>query len=330
MASGGRASRVQAPEARRRRVSRLVRALLSALIVAHFAAILTAVTSAGTRDFPPPPLAIEANRWVMPYLKFVHLTNAYRFFARNPGPTDLIWFRIRFESGRVRWLEWPSPDSRWLGIEQQRELAMAMTLRAHLTTSSSARWPRLNPAGEACVSSFARYLARTQARADRHGNAVGDSVASVQIYLVSHRMLMPYEVQMGWRHTDLRLYQPIVPLGTYDGRGRSVVPSSDVAEGPAAPPSVFARWVIQEDVHTAAAGGGGEFAVPHPIRDFLARFPSFKAPTASGEVLRAEIERVILGEDTPERIRDAARRTFELQLRTPKGGPGRGADRGGA
>jgi hypothetical protein len=288
------------------------------VIVAHFAAVLTAVTSAGSAEFPPPMLAVEASRWVAPYLKFFQLTSAYRFFARNPIAVDVVWFRVRFDSGRVRWVEWPNPDSPWFGIPQQREMATAMAVRVYLSPpSSTARWPALNPVGEACVASFARYLARTQARVGSGGGAAADAVASVGVYLVAHRMLMPYEVQMGWQHTDLRLYQPIVPLGTYDGAGRRVASPPPVAESEGASPSVFARWVIEQDVKTGAAGERGELAVPRPIRDFVARFPAFKTTPAAGDALRAEIERVVLAEDTPERIQNAARRAYELQLRRP-------------
>ena len=286
---------------------------MSLAVVAHFAAVLTVVTSAGSPEFPAPPLAIEANRWVMPYLRFAHLTSTYRFFARNPAPADLLWFRLRFQSGRVRWVEWPDPDDRWLGIQQRRDLTTALALRSHLAPPApGARSPRLNPAGEECVSSFARYLARTEA-------AAGDRVVSVQGYLIVHRILMPYEIQMGWGYTDLRLYQPIVPLGTYDGAGRRVTFSPDADESMAASPSVFARSVIEEDVQTRAASGEGRFAVPHPIGDLIARFPAFTTPGASGGALRVEIERVILAGDTPERIRDPARRRFEIELRSPKG-----------
>jgi hypothetical protein len=291
--------------------------------VAHFAAIVTVVTSAGTEEFPPPPLAVQANRWVQPYLRLAHVTDTYRFFARNPAPTDLLWFRLRFQSGRVRWVEWPDADARWLGLNQRRDLATALALRAHLMAPPpGGRWPVLNPAGEACVSSFARYLARTEAR------SASDPVTIVLSYLVAHRILMPYEIQMGWAHTDLRLYQPIVPLGTHDGDGRRVTASPDASQNVAVSPSAFARWVIEEDVHTGIAGGEGQRAIPHPVRDLLARFPAFAKPGLSGEALQKEIERIIVAGDAIDRIRDPARRAYETKLRARPDAHGPAADRG--
>ena len=282
--------------------------------MAHFAAVLTVVTSAGTPQFPAPPLALEANRWVMPYIRFVHLTSAYRFFASNPAPTDLLWFRLRFQSGRVRWVEWPDPEARWLGMQQRRDLATGLTLRSHLgPPAPGTRSPTLSLPGQVCVSSFVRHLARTE------GEATDESVASVQAFLVAHRILIPYEIQMGWDYTDLRLYQPIVSLGTYDRRGRAATSSPDEAEAAAASPSIFARWVIEQDVRTGAAGRAGRATVPRPIRDLLARFPALERAGASGDALREEIERVVLAADTPERIRDPARRAYEISLRAPKG-----------
>ena len=288
------------------------------VIVTHFAAVLTVVTATGTAEFPPPHLAVAANQWALPYLRLTHLTNAYRFFARNPGPVDLVWFRVRFQGGRVRWVEWPAPDTRWLGVRQRQDMGTAVAIRGQLVPPAPGqRWPVLQPAGEAWVSSFARYLARTETAHD------GAPVTGVQAFLVAHRLLLPYEIQMGWRPTDLRLYQPMVPLGTYDPTGRRVASPADASESAAASPSFFARWVIEEDVHTGAAAREGHLAVPEPIRDVLVSFPRLRTPAASGEALRAEIERLVLSADTPERIRDPARRAYELALRAPAG------DRGG-
>src|SRR5262245_37113921 len=104
---------------------------VSAGIVWHFFAIFLAVTSEGGRGNSP-----ELCRKIYyqelgkvpayPYLRFLFLTNAYRFFAPNPGPTALLWFRVQYDDGSARWFELPDADEFVLRMPYQRRLALAL------------------------------------------------------------------------------------------------------------------------------------------------------------------------------------------------------------
>jgi hypothetical protein len=86
----------------------LRRALLSVLILLHFGGILTAIMST-----PPAPwlFTFLNARFYQPYLEFMWLSNAYRFYSPEPNPASQVWFRIEYEvpgGQRVgRWLKLP-------------------------------------------------------------------------------------------------------------------------------------------------------------------------------------------------------------------------------
>jgi hypothetical protein len=289
----------------------LVRALISVLVVAHFAAILTAVAAVGSQTFPAPPLVLAAYRIVEPYLRLAYLNNGYRFFAPNPGPVSLLWFRARHADGTVRWTEWPGPPAGWRGIPYQRRLSLAFLLQAHLGPGGPDRRVTVpGPTGRELMGAFVRFVARrAPAPVDR-----------VDVYLVAHRMRMPYETQMGWGPADLRLYPTILYLGGHDAVGQPLPDGADGPAGVAVPPSELASRVIRRDV-PAVPGGARDpagAALPLPVRDLLVQFPAFRQPAEPDEAgLRAAIERAVVGRDRPEDIRDPARRAYELSLRHP-------------
>ena len=83
---------------------------VSLLIVYHFAGILSAVISAQ----PGPWIIGQAQHWVFrPYLGFMYLVNAYRFYAPEPGPASQLWCRIEYLDGKTplsHWVKVPDMD----------------------------------------------------------------------------------------------------------------------------------------------------------------------------------------------------------------------------
>jgi hypothetical protein len=113
------------------------RAVVSVLIVVHFCGILSAVTS-------PDQSWLANQAWTYiyrPYLQFMYLNNAYRFYSPEPGPASLLWFCIEYEpnpdgSRNLRWVKVPAmdkdgnhirpDDSRlWPNVEYTRRLSLA-------------------------------------------------------------------------------------------------------------------------------------------------------------------------------------------------------------
>jgi hypothetical protein len=113
------------------------RAVVSALILIHFGGILSAVTS-------PDQSWLANQAWsyfYRPYLQFMYLNNAYRFYSPEPGPATLIWFCVEYQpdpdgSRNLRWVKVPSldkdgghirPDGSplWPNLEYTRRLSLA-------------------------------------------------------------------------------------------------------------------------------------------------------------------------------------------------------------
>src|SRR5262249_16204058 len=69
------------------------RGVVSFLILLHFGGLVVASLSV-----PPniPNLVTHLNKRIYrPYLETVYLTNAYHFYAPEPGPATYLWFRIK-------------------------------------------------------------------------------------------------------------------------------------------------------------------------------------------------------------------------------------------
>ena len=89
------------------------RRVISLLIFLHFTGII-ATTLAVVHN----PKAIKQlwDRIYRPYLQFFYITNAYHFYAPEPGPAGYMWYRILFvdDSGREvgQWLKVPEVDEK--------------------------------------------------------------------------------------------------------------------------------------------------------------------------------------------------------------------------
>jgi hypothetical protein len=102
---------------------------ISLLLVWHFFAMFTA-----TQIIPPPsgnPSWLYSQIWTRitrPYLQITHLNNAYHFYAPEPGPVALAWFRVRFADGAVVWERLPNHAKCPNHIERRRMAGLASTL----------------------------------------------------------------------------------------------------------------------------------------------------------------------------------------------------------
>jgi hypothetical protein len=108
------------------------RIAVSLLIVLHFAGILSTVMSAQPGSTVAGAAYVHIFRT---YLEFFYLTNAYHFYAPEPGPAYLLWFRIEYTKPDEKAVYWhwhkvPDLDVRgWprypLALQYQRRLALA-------------------------------------------------------------------------------------------------------------------------------------------------------------------------------------------------------------
>ena len=68
--------------------------------------------------------------WVIlqPYLQFMYLVNAYRFYSPEPGPASLLWYYVVYEDGEIREVKVPNREEHMLdplGQEYTRRLSIS-------------------------------------------------------------------------------------------------------------------------------------------------------------------------------------------------------------
>jgi hypothetical protein len=164
---------------------------------------------------------------LQPYLQFMYLVNAYRFYSPEPGPAPIMWYYIEYEDGTVRELRIPNFTEHGgdpLGQEYTRRLSIASSVDQYVPLPGVAdelkrlRIANGNPAfnaqlnGEAIplhpppfwvdmqyrlpteaakrlLAEYARHIAHEYPTSTK-----GSGVVGVKIYRVVHRMLDPWEM----------------------------------------------------------------------------------------------------------------------------------------
>ncbi len=103
--------------------------LISLMVVAHFSAIFCAITVVPPPGGPPPFLSARAYvHWFHPYLSALNLTNGYHFYAPEPGPCAVTFFRVCWADGAVRWTRIPDHAAMRDHLERRRHGALATIL----------------------------------------------------------------------------------------------------------------------------------------------------------------------------------------------------------
>ncbi len=201
----------------------------SLLLLLHFGAILTIVANV------PPPNGmspyVASHLWTRisrPYLQFTQLNNGYHFYAPEPGPATLLWFRVEFEGGASRWVRLPDHKACRNHLERRRWGALA-TVVSQGTTVSPERFEQLlqrrmragqergipmaeMPPGsqyrqpslhaELLLASYARRVARTTA----HPEGLDRPVVGVKVYRVDYYNPPVQHFQAGRDPLDPTLY----------------------------------------------------------------------------------------------------------------------------
>jgi hypothetical protein len=219
--------------------------LVSFLVVAQFFVIFTVVTSASSPNFPSPKPAQDMATLTRPYAQAFFMHNAYRFYAPEPGPTNLLWARFQYTDGTCRWKEMPRLQDYSSRIPYQRHIALLLMLgmaanqvvvtpdgkegAEALTDPNAVIKSRYSPIGRICIQSFVRHLAQLPDYSKYYGN--GADLVSVEMYHVLHYYLAPDHTKLGWRYEDPRLYA-VTYVGTYDPQGKPYVPKSQDGSEP--------------------------------------------------------------------------------------------------
>lgn len=196
-----------------------VKRAVSVAIVLHFFAILATVVGSGTHLFPPPMIGEMVRLWkpINVYLHCTFLTNPYRFYAPDPGPTNVMWFRLRYADGAVRWVELARRSEWAMRIPYQRHMSLTMLLNG--LTFPDPNEPQkvvVLEEGQVCAGSYVRHVARSYPRFGADGAEI--PVDWITAYNVFHSILQPDQIHMNWEQDDLRMYDEVY-LGVYRSNG---------------------------------------------------------------------------------------------------------------
>jgi hypothetical protein len=215
------------------------RLALSLAIAAHFAAIATAVAVVPPRDGNAPWLAQQVwTRFARPYLLFTNLNNGYHFYAPDPGPTSLLWFRVQYADGTSRWVRIPDHSQCDTHIEARRWGALCTFVGQsapadprHFEEVVKLRQKRPDiPAGpgpaasqyrppttqaQILIADYAGYVARTAA----HPEGEGPAVTGVKVYRVDYHNPPIKHFADGHPPIDPAQYQPFY-MGEFDASGK--------------------------------------------------------------------------------------------------------------
>jgi hypothetical protein len=230
------------------------RVVVSLIVVVHFGGILSAVLSA-----PPGPWIsnVAYVYFYKPYLEFMYLTNAYHFYAPNPGPAYIFWFRIEYKQDKrvhSRWLKIPDvSDDGWpqypLAIQYQRRLALASLSKdglqvdprsqdfivANLTrvSANGRRYIKqlplfpLNPYTDYQAPQYLPPTKDSQIFMESYVRHVAHEfqeehpkavITGIKVYRVEHRLLLAGEFAEGLDPQDPVTYYPYY-WGDYDAKG---------------------------------------------------------------------------------------------------------------
>jgi hypothetical protein len=222
--------------------------VVGVLVLVHFGGMITAATTIEPPGASAPWVSRElwANVYRR-YLQFMYLNNAYHFYSPEPGPPALVWFHIKYADGQVKWFKIPHRDEDPLPIHHTRLLSITESTAVASTQppQDPGRWSDLKSARERAGELFdievapdyvmPEYLQyqETQTFSQkmiesyvRHVAwefpSLGDpanTVKSIKVYRLRHKIISPQEVAEGRSPLDKLMYIGFYQ-GEYDAAGK--------------------------------------------------------------------------------------------------------------
>ena len=173
--------------------SRLLRILLSILLVLHLCAIVVAPLAVA------PASILNHRGWQLfrPYLEIAYLNHGYHFFAPEPGPSHLIRYELEMRDGSRRQGVFPNLEEHRPRLAYHRHFMLSEFLNSLISDDADSE------AAAKLTRSYARHLL-TEHQAQR-----------VSIFLRRHYIPSPEQVLRATRLDDAVLYAE-KPLGTFD------------------------------------------------------------------------------------------------------------------
>jgi hypothetical protein len=153
----------------------------SVLILLHVTAVWIAPFSVP----PSSPLSQRVASWFRPYLEGAFLNHGYKFFAPDPGPTHLVRYELQLADGGKKTGTFPNLSEQRPRLLYHRH----MMLSERLDGPPQAYW----------IPAFSRSYAKHLL--EEH------NAEKVTLYLVTHALPSPQDVQGGMKLNDPRLYR---------------------------------------------------------------------------------------------------------------------------
>lgn len=149
------------------------------------------------------PLAQDLRSLMGWYIEPLFLSNGYRFFAPEPGPSHLVRYEVTRRNGEVVRGRFPDRNTEWPRLLYHRYFMLSETL-------NSMRPPEGVPAGDRVtydlyVRSYARHLAKKY------------DGRQVKLFLVEHAIPSIDDIQAGKVSLAQEHFYQELPLGTFEG-----------------------------------------------------------------------------------------------------------------
>lgn len=207
--------------------ARYVKLIVSLLILFHFSAILSHVLSGGGVF-----VMRQLSSLYRPYLKTMWLDNAYRFYAPNPGDTEVLWYKLQYEDGSTRWTQVPRREDYYLRMPFQRTMSLALlgsmmierepvnpkedsaSVANVLVNNQVAMKSVLTASGEIFFRSYARHIGRKE----RVHPVTGSPLVSMDCFLVHYQIRNPIQMRMNVDMYDPRMLD-IQLIATFSPEG---------------------------------------------------------------------------------------------------------------
>ncbi len=205
---------VDSPQLQPSQAKWYVKLIISLIILFHLSAILTHVIAGGG-----PFVMKQISSWYRPYLKTMWMDNAYRFYAPDPGSTEVLWYKLQYEDGSTRWTQVPRREDFYLRMPFQRHMSLALlgsmmvekeavnpkedsaSVASVLVNNQMTYRTVLNPQGEIYFRSYARHIGHKE----HLHPASGSPLVSMDCYLVHYNIRSPYQMRM-----NMDMYDPRV------------------------------------------------------------------------------------------------------------------------
>jgi len=135
------------------------RAVISLLVLYHFAGIVSATTAVQQPNGSYPWLpTLLWNKLYRDYLTFTYLNNAYHFYSPEPGPPSLVWFQVIFEDDNKQ------QHTYWKRIVRREDFPTRQQYQRFLSLTESTNQYNVVPPGKFAVLSQRRGMMASPSR----------------------------------------------------------------------------------------------------------------------------------------------------------------------